>query len=84
MDLICDITPTIPANKRNQYILQTSNQQNIPKQIRRRLTDNPLTIKIVQPGGSITIKCLGGPTKMDRQVVNQISARYLWGNQKGF
>ena len=45
--------------------------------IRRRLKAQPLTIKIVRPGGTVVFKKLGGPGGVPQNVVDTTTARFL-------
>lgn len=44
---------------------------------RRRLQTQTLTIKLVLPGGAISLKKLGGPGRIPNAVVDRVTARLL-------
>jgi len=52
--------------------------------IRRRLKAQPLTIKIVRPGGTVVFKKLGGPGGVPQNVVDTTTARFLACSRMSF
>lgn len=38
---------------------------------------NPLVVKLVQPGGSLKLKRLGGPGSISQNVLDRVVARFL-------